>query len=310
MDNIDIQSLRFVTAVEQYGSINRAAQQLFVSHSTVSRAIKELENRIGITLFQRNSKGVIPTTAGTEFIHQARRLLTDISYLERRYYDLPQSVPNSLLIATQRYTAVTNAFMKYYKLYCQDAEYLNLVLIEDTTEHIIRMLADHTCNLGILHYTSDQEDAFFEQLRLTDLEWHVLEMRPIAIQIRRGHPLASLPSVTIPMLRDYPHITYVDENVTHINYCSDISHFSNSVQKKRIVVQDRGTMRQMVNNTDGYYLGLDASRMKFFSETDPAYVPVSDVSFTLNTVWAKRRRHVVTEAEKQFLAILTGFLEV
>lgn len=309
MGNINIQTLRYISAVEQTGSINRAGQQLYVSHSTISRAIKDLENEIGITLFQRTSKGVFPTTAGIEFIRQARSLLANLDSLESHYFEQPQVVRDTLLVATQRYTAVTNAFMKYYKTYCQESEYLNLVLLEDTTDRIIRMVADHTCHIGVLHYTSDQENAFFERLKLMGLEWHVLESSPISIQVRRGHPLAKYSCVTVSMLKDYPHITYVDEDVTHINYCSDISHFSNSIYKKRIVVQDRGTMRQMVNNTDGYYIGCDASRMNFYSETDPVYVHISDVSFTLKTVWIKRCHHVLTEAEKQFVSILYDFLK-
>lgn len=309
MSNINIQTLRYISAVEQTGSINRAGQQLYVSHSTISRAIKELENEIGITLFQRTSKGVFPTTAGIEFIRQARRLLTDIDHLESRYFEQPQVGQNTLLVATQRYTAVTNALMKYYKIYCQDSDYLNLVLLEDTADRIIRMIADHTCHIGVLHYTSDQEDAFFQRLKLMELKWQILESSPIAIQVRRGHPLADCSCVTVSMLKDYPHITYADEDVTHINYCSDISHFSNSIYKKRIVVQDRGTMRQMVNNTDGYYIGCDASRMNFYSETDPVYIPISDVSFTLKTAWVHHCRHILTDAEKRFVEILNDFLK-
>ena len=310
MSNINIQTLRYISAVEQTGSINRAGQQLYVSHSTISRAIKDLENEIGITLFHRTSKGVFPTTAGTEFIRQARSLLADIDILESHYFEQPQVMKDTLLVATQRYTAITNALMKYYKMYCRDSEYLNLVLLEDTTDKIIRMVADHTCNIGILHYTSDQETVFFERLKLMELEWRVLESSPIAIQIRRDHPLAKQPFVTVSMLKTYPHITYVDEDVTHINYCSDISPFSNSIYTKRIVVQDRGTMRQMVNNTDGYYIGCDASRMNFYSETDPVYVPIRDVDLTLKTAWIKRCRHTLTEAEQRFLDIVIDFLKV
>jgi len=309
MNNINIQTLRYISAVEQTGSISRAGQQLYVSHSTISRAIKELETEIGITLFHRTSKGVIPTTAGTEFIRQARSLLSDLDSLESHYFEQSNMVKETLLVAAPRYTAVTNALMKYYKTYCKNSEYLNLVLLEDTADHILRMVTDHTCNLGILHYTSDQEEAFFGRLKLMELEGHIMESSPVSIQIRRDHPLAKFPYVTVSMLKDYPHITYVDEDVTHINYCSDISHFSSSLYKKRIVVQDRGTMRQMVNNTDGYYIGCDGTRMSFYSETDPVYVHIKDVDFTLKTVWVKRFNYVLTEVEEKFLDILNDFLK-
>ena len=309
MNNLNIQALRYILSVEQTGSISKAGQMLYVSHSSVSRAIRDLENQLGFTLFQRTSKGVTPTAQGMRFIQQLRPLLIEIDRLEGKYFERPQNIRDSLLIASQRYTAVTNTLMRYYKTCCRDAEYMNLVLLEDTADHVLHLIADHTCRIGILHYTSDRETVFADRLKLMGLEWHLLESSPVSIQIRRDHPLAKEPFVTIDMLEDYPHITYADEDVTNINYCSDISRYSHRLYKKRIVVSDRGTMRQMVNNTDGYYIGLDASRMTFYSETDPVYIHIADVSFTLNTAWVKSYQHTLTEAEMMFLEMLSDFLK-
>ena len=58
---MNVQALRYIIAVEHSRSINKAAQHLYVSQSSISRAIKEIEGQIGITLFHRTNKGVIPT---------------------------------------------------------------------------------------------------------------------------------------------------------------------------------------------------------------------------------------------------------
>ena len=50
--------------------------------------------------------------------------------------------------------------------------------------------------------------------------------------------------------------------------------------------------------------------MNFYSETDPVYVPIRDVDFTLKTAWIKRCRHTLTEAEQRFLDIVIDFLKV
>ena len=85
---MNVQELRYVVAVAQAGSINKAALNLYVSQSTLSRAVQEVEAQIGISLFQRTNKGAIPTHDGLEFIERARRLLLAFDQLEGQSYFL------------------------------------------------------------------------------------------------------------------------------------------------------------------------------------------------------------------------------
>ena len=71
------------------GSINKAALNLYVSQSTLSRAVQEVEAQIGISLFQRTNKGAIPTHDGLEFIERARRLLLALNILQGRFFVFP-----------------------------------------------------------------------------------------------------------------------------------------------------------------------------------------------------------------------------
>lgn len=84
---MNVQELRYVVAVAQAGSINKAALNLYVSQSTLSRAVQEVEAQIGISLFQRTNKGAIPTHDGLEFIERARRLLLAFDQLEGQYFN-------------------------------------------------------------------------------------------------------------------------------------------------------------------------------------------------------------------------------
>ncbi len=59
----------YATEVAKCGSINKAAKKLFVSASAVSLAIKELEEELGIVLFERTNKGVQITVKGQQIIY-------------------------------------------------------------------------------------------------------------------------------------------------------------------------------------------------------------------------------------------------
>lgn len=306
---MNIQALRYIIAVEHSRSINKAAQHLYVSQSSISWAIKEVEDQIGITLFHRTNKGVIPTYDGEKFIDQARHLLQEMEHLEGQYFRSPRTARNTLLVATQRCTPVIHAFIAYYRQFCAQQDLMNLAIQEDTTDGIIQQIAGGIYGVGILHYTSDQEDSFFSRCEAMGLEYHVLDRSPVCAQVRPGHPLSHFPSITVDMLAPYPHVTYSDEDITCINYCSDISQYNPGILKKRILLQDRGTLLQIINSTDSYYVGCDFSWL--YSDgvmgiSPPCYVPLRDVDFTLNTLWAQRAGRELTEPEQRFIQLLAG----
>jgi DNA-binding transcriptional LysR family regulator len=78
--SIQLHHLRYVIAAAECGSFRRAAKELEVQESAVSRRIRDLEDEIGVALFIRHSGGVILTHAGTKFLRRARQVLDQISH--------------------------------------------------------------------------------------------------------------------------------------------------------------------------------------------------------------------------------------
>ena len=82
---LNILYLKYAVTVARCGSITGAAEQLYMNQPNLSKAIKELETSLNITIFQRTSTGVIPTVQGQEFLDSARQILQQIAELEERY---------------------------------------------------------------------------------------------------------------------------------------------------------------------------------------------------------------------------------
>ena len=78
-------TLHFKYAVEvaKTGSITQAAENLYMAQPNLSKAIKELEETLGITVFRRTSKGVAPTEKGEQFLVYAKRILAQLDRMER-----------------------------------------------------------------------------------------------------------------------------------------------------------------------------------------------------------------------------------
>src|SRR5271167_4685601 len=79
-----IQNLRYALAAADYGSFRRAAEALALRQSTLSRCVRQLEESIGMTVFERSSGGVRATQGGREFLRSARSILEQVEALAAR----------------------------------------------------------------------------------------------------------------------------------------------------------------------------------------------------------------------------------
>ena len=82
---MNIVHLKYAVEVAKCGSINKAAEALFVGQPNLSRAIKELEASLGIIIFERSAKGMEITPEGETFLHYARSILKQIDDVEAMY---------------------------------------------------------------------------------------------------------------------------------------------------------------------------------------------------------------------------------
>jgi DNA-binding transcriptional LysR family regulator len=79
---IEIRQLRYAVMTADTQSFSRAAATLNVKQSTLSRRVMQLEDRLGVKLFERTTRGAEPTANGRAFIEQARRIVTDVDNLK------------------------------------------------------------------------------------------------------------------------------------------------------------------------------------------------------------------------------------
>ena len=74
--------LKYAVEVAETGSINKASEKLYVSQPNLSRAIKELEASLGVTIFDRSAKGMVLTPDGEVFVRYARSILRQVDAIE------------------------------------------------------------------------------------------------------------------------------------------------------------------------------------------------------------------------------------
>lgn len=82
--SVELRELRWAIAAAQHHSLRQAAQALRIRQSTLSRRLRDLEGRLGATLFERTNGGTRPTIIGKEFLDAARRIVDETDCIAAR----------------------------------------------------------------------------------------------------------------------------------------------------------------------------------------------------------------------------------
>ena len=142
-----IQQLFYVIAITKAGSMNKAAENLFISQPTLTKSIKELENEIGFTVFARSGKGVTLTPEGREFIIYAKQVSQQYDILKDRFGKKGDR-KKKFGISTQHYSFAVKAFTEFVKDF--DIEKYDFAFRETTTRDVINDVGSLKSDIGIL----------------------------------------------------------------------------------------------------------------------------------------------------------------
>lgn len=155
---MNLQHLKYAVEVEKTGSITQAAENLYMGQPNLSKAIKELEGTLGVILFKRTSKGVLPTAQGKEFLRYAKSILDQVERMEELY----RSGGEGRLYfsaAVPRASYITHAFARLLAGLDQ-AQQLDVNFKETNATDAIHSVAERESKLGVIRYQTIHESYF------------------------------------------------------------------------------------------------------------------------------------------------------
>ena len=158
---MNILHLKYAAEIAKTGSLNKAAENLYMGQPNLSRAIKELEANLGITIFERSARGMTVTPEGEKFIGYANKILTQIDEVEAIYKN-GTSVTQNFSISVPRASYISEAFVNFSKKTNQNAPF-DLVYKETNAMRAIKNILEADYNLGIIRY-AENYDSHFRQL--------------------------------------------------------------------------------------------------------------------------------------------------
>lgn len=300
-----LQQLKYILAISAYGSMNKAAEQLYISQPSLTSSVQELEKEIGIKIFNRSGKGVTLTNDGAEFLQYARQVVSQFDVLAEKYIS-KGGIKKKFGVSTQHYSFAVKAFVEMVKEF--DTSEYEFAIRETKTLEIISDVATLRSEIGIIYLNDFNRQSMTKLLSSNGLKFHALTNCNPFVYIWKGHPLASQKSISFEQLDEFPCLSFEQGDNSSFYLAEEI--LSTNDYQRIIKANDRATMLNLMIGLNGYTLcsgiiceelnGSDYIAVPFESGNDE----VMEIGYiTLKNV-------ILSELAETYLAKLKGYLSI
>ena len=241
--------LRYAITVANSNSMNEAARNLFISQPSLSAAIKELEEEVGVELFKRTNRGISVTLEGEEFIGYARQVVEQYNLIESKYI-LKENTKKKFGVSMQHYTFAVKAFVEMVKQFGMD-EY-EFEIHETKTYDVIEDVKNCKSEIGILYLNDFNKKVLTKLFHESAVEFHELLKCHIYVYLWKGHPLASKEEITLEELEEYPCLSFDQGHNNSFYFAEEV--LSTYDYKRLIKANDRATFLNLMIGLNGYTL--------------------------------------------------------
>ncbi|RUU50926.1 LysR substrate-binding domain-containing protein [Mesorhizobium sp. M2C.T.Ca.TU.002.02.1.1] len=181
---LDLRQIRYFVAVAEAGNVGRAAEQLHISQSPLSRQIMQLEEQLGVALFERAKQRVHLNAEGRAFLAEARALLANAARLEELGRNLASGATGSLAIGYVEgavHSGLVAAMLKDFRRARPD---FHLQLRSRRTAAQFEDLRQRVLDLGFVYSPAPESDP--------DVESMLVRREPLVLAMPEGDPLVGV----------------------------------------------------------------------------------------------------------------------
>lgn len=247
-----LNQLEYVVEVAKTGSINKAANNLFVSQSVLSTAISNLEKEVGYSIFIRSNRGVTLTSFGYTFVSYVSSILTQLEQLDHLVSHGFKQQSCKLSIASTGYYFLDKICASIHEKYRSGG--IRIELTEGHINNIADAVASRDAEIGIINLWTCYKNSYLNQIHAKGLQYYPIATLNIAVTVGERNPLfhAEQQELSPEDLKAFPTVMY--------SY-NDSGPYSDIYSKlhlqdcgSRIVTSSRAVIYETLRNTDAFYL--------------------------------------------------------
>lgn len=245
-----ILQLKYVIVIASSTSMREAASKLFVTQPALSASVHDLEDELGIKVFKRTNKGISLTSQGRDFLEYAKKAVNQYELIEDRYIGKDKDKKH-FSVSLQHYVFAVHAFVNTLKRF-DDKRYVYSIH-ETKTDDVLSNVRDLKSEIGIIAYSSNNENIYRKIFRDYQLEFFPLMVRDTYVYVWKDHPLADKTEIALSELKDYPCVTF-DQSSDNDFYLTEEA-LGDYDFDKLIKLDDRATSSEIMAKMNGYAIG-------------------------------------------------------
>ena len=281
-------------------SISKAAENLYMGQPNLSRAIKELEESLGITIFRRTTKGISITPDGEEFLQYARQIVQKVDEVEQIYQNGRQK-KQSFSVSVPRASYLSFAMADFSKCMKKGSP-AEFSYCETNSMNTVNSVVREDFNLGIVRYQSSYEKYFNDLFKDKKLTSETIAEFTYLMLISKDNPLASNAEVELDDLKEYIEVCHSDPYVPSVPMIdvrkSELTEFVD----RRIFVYERGTQFVILGTVPDTFMWVSPVPRTLLENYNLTQIKVKGTDKPYKDVLIYRRDYRLSDFDREFIA--------
>lgn len=239
---MQLNQFRFLIAIEKYGSISRAAQELYISQSTISLSLIHLEEEVGFTILNRSKRGVSFTPEGKEVLKRAQIIYEALESL-KEIHQVSDEIIGDVRVAGNSHLGmniITDAMLMLKNNY----EGIRVSAHRGYIKDVLKEVAQMELDLAFINFRSDESLDILNDIKRHQLEFHRIFTDTICVCTREAHPLQNCAEVSLKDIKQYERVTMATRRDVLQDYSSRES------EQSIVTINDIANLRKFVSLTD------------------------------------------------------------
>ena len=294
--------MKYAVTIADTNSINKAAEKLYVGQSALSRAIKELEAGLGVTLFERSAKGMTLTADGEVFVRYARTVLKQVDEIENMFNE-GAAGKKRFSVCVPRASYIADAFVRFSKLIGEKGEY-ELFYKETNSMRAVKNILAEDYKLGIVRYAENYDKYYKEMMEEKGLSYELVTEFSYVLCMSRDCPLASAENVTYDDLREYTEIAHADPYVPSLPYAEVKKEELPDNSRRRIFVFERASQFELLANNAETFMWVSPVPQELLDRYGLIQRSCEQNGRVYKDVMIHRRDYTLSELDELFVSEL------
>ena len=295
--------MKYAVEVAKAGSINKAAEKLLIAQPNLSRSIKDLENELGITVFERQPSGMELTPEGDEFIGYARTILKQIEELDN-HYKSGEKIKQKFSISVPRACYISEAFSQFSKTLTQD--HAEIFYKETNSLRTINNIQNSNYNLGIIRYAENFESYFTSMLEEKGFEYELVTNFTYNLIMSENSPLAIKEKIMFSDLEPYIEIAHADPYVPSLPMAKVVKEELPDNIDRRIFIFERASQFELLCENTDTFMWVSPTPEKLLKRYGLIQKKCFENKKVYKDVLIYRKGYKLSSLDKSFISELTN----